>query len=134
MMQLKRKTAIALCALYLISVIGVALSFHFCGGKLASVSSIHTQASCKFCKSEKKTTAGNCCKNTQLDVKVDDSHQASKTVNAPDFFGFSAFLPSSITELFSRFLPVLFTAETVDEAPPEPSGVALNIMNCVFRN
>lgn len=134
-MQLKRKIAIALCSFYLISVIGVALSFHFCGGRLASVSAVSTPKGCKFCASEKKTgTEKDCCKDTSLHVKVDDSHRAAKTISAPDFFGFTTFLPAGITELFTRILPVLFTVETVYETPPDPSGIALNIMHCVFRN
>lgn len=132
---MKRKLAIALCSLYLISVIGVALSFHFCGGKLAAVSSVHAQQSCKLCKSApKEPTDSNCCKNTVLDVKVDDSHQASKMVSLPDAFSLIAFLPIDFHALFSRIFPTSLITEYRYKGPPEPSGVALRILNCVFRN
>ena len=49
-MKLKQKIALSLAVLYAVSVIGFALSLHFCGGKLANVSAFNNEVSCKFCK------------------------------------------------------------------------------------
>ena len=80
-MKLQQKIATALCAFYLISVIGVALSLHFCGGQLSSVH-FTKAASCKGCKAaEKSAVSTKCCKNSNIDAKVKDSHETGTKVN-----------------------------------------------------
>ena len=134
MMSLKQKLAISLCTFYLVSVIGVALSLHFCGGKLASVSASNAKASCKYCKSEPVTQKeDNCCKNTKVDVKVKDSHQAESAIKMPRLLSIDVFIHPNISRVFSYFLPSVFNS-LENEAPPNVAGVAIHVMNCVFRN
>ncbi|MEJ5993848.1 hypothetical protein WG904_05385 [Pedobacter sp. Du54] len=134
MMSLKQKLAISLCAFYLVSVIGVALSLHFCGGKLASVSTTTARASCTYCKAESANQKdNNCCKNTKVEVKVKDNHQAESAIKAPKLFSVDLFLHPNVSQIINQFLPTFFS-KLANKAPPKPSGVALHVMNCVFRN
>lgn len=134
MMSLKQKLAISLSTFYLVSVIGVALSLHFCGGKLAGVSATHAKAICKYCKSEPVDQKDNdCCKNTKVDVKVKDSHQAESTIKMPKLFSVDVFLHPNVSRVFSYFLPSVFN-RLENKAPPKVTGVAIHVMNCVFRN
>lgn len=134
MMSLKQKLTISLCAFYLVSVIGVALSLHFCGGKLAGVSATHAKAICKYCKSEPaKQKDNNCCKNTTVDFKVKDNHQAESAIKMPKLFSVDVFLHPNIKEIISYCLPSIFN-KLENKAPPKATGVALHVLNCVFRN
>ncbi len=133
-MSLKQKLAISLCTFYLISVIGVALSLHFCGGKLASVSATSAKASCKYCKAEPIAQKDdNCCKNTEVDVKVKDNHQVESAIKLPKLFSVDVYLHSYFSQVFRQFLPIFFS-KLENKAPPKPTSVALHVMNCVFRN
>jgi len=90
-MKLKQKIALSLAVFYAVSVMGLALSLHFCGGKLANVKIFSNEVSCKFCKeipAEKKDDG--CCKNTQVTVKVKDSHQAEAQIQMPKLFFYPA--------------------------------------------
>ncbi|MFD0940374.1 HYC_CC_PP family protein [Pedobacter boryungensis] len=133
-MKLKQKLALSLCTFYLISVIGVALSMHFCGGKLASVSVYTDRAACKYCMTEAKDKKDDgCCKNTKVDVKVKDSHQAESSLKLPKLFSLETFIPAKISDLFKPFFPE-FLNKMENKAPPRSTSVAIHIFNCVFRN
>jgi len=133
-MSLKQKLAISLCTFYLISVIGVALSLHFCGGKLASVAVYSSKAACKYCKAEPVDKKDDgCCKNTKVDVKVKDSHQAESSFKLPKLFGVDAILHPRVSQLFKEILPHLFNQSGYKD-PPKATNVAIHIINCVFRN
>ena len=133
-MKLKQKIAISLCAFYLVSVIGVALSLHFCGGKLASVALYANETSCKYCKEIPQAKKDDtCCKNTKVDVKVKDNHQAEASFKLPKLFSFTLFLPNRINEFLSPLFPS-FVSKTINKSPPKGSRVAIHVLNCVFRN
>ncbi|RZK55071.1 MAG: hypothetical protein EOO91_14765 [Pedobacter sp.] len=133
-MKLKQKLAIGLCTFYLLSVIGVALSIHFCGGKLASVSVTNAQAACKYCKAETADKKDDgCCKNTKIEAKVKDSHQVESSFKLPKLFSFETLLHPKFADLLSQILPSYFS-KVVNKSPPKSKGVALHIFNCVFRN
>ncbi|MFI5451523.1 hypothetical protein ACHMWN_05140 [Pedobacter sp. UC225_61] len=133
-MKLKQKLALSLCTFYLLSVIGVALSMHFCGGKLASVSVYTDRAACKYCKSEPKDKKDDgCCKNTKVDVKVKDSHQAENSFKLPKLFSLEMFIPTKFSVLFKPFFPAFFS-KLENKAPPRSTSVAIHVFNCVFRN
>ncbi len=133
-MSFKQKLAISLCTFYLVSVIGVALSLHFCGGKLAAVSATNAKASCTYCKAESTTQKDdNCCKNTNIDVKVKDNHQVESAVKLPKLFSTDFFIHSNYSEAFKWFFPKFFS-NLENKAPPKSTSVALHVMNCVFRN
>jgi len=132
-MKLKQKIALGLCAFYLISVIGVALSLHFCGGQLSSVH-FTKAASCKGCKAaEKSAVSTKCCKNSNIDAKVKDSHETGTKVNIPKNYSIELFLAPFFTEIVRSVLPRLFS-HTENKAPPLSARVSLYAYNCVFRN
>jgi len=132
-MNLRQKIALGFCAFYLISVIGVALSLHFCGDKLSAVHFTEV-AKCKACKAAEKTVkADNCCKNTAVDAKIKDSHQSGVKVDLPKNFSIQLFLTPFIAEIVQQLLPNLFS-KAESEAPPLSARVSLYAYNCVFRN
>lgn len=134
-MKLKQKIALSLAVLYAVSVMGFALSLHFCGGKLENVKLFSDEISCKFCKeipAEKKKDDG-CCKNTQVTVKVKDSHQTAAQIQMPKLFSIQLFLHPPVLEFLSNIKPE-FYSKISNKAPPLSSRVALHVFNCIFRN
>lgn len=122
-----------LCALYLVSVIGIAMNMHFCSGKLSSIRFIET-AKCPACaKADKIGNSHNCCKTTSVDVKVKDSHQAGFKIKLPENFSLKLFLGPRVTDALESFLPNYLRLGE-NKAPPLSSVVSLHIYNCVFRN
>lgn len=133
-MKLKQKLALGLSAFYLVSVIGVALSMHFCGGKLASVSVFANEVGCKYCKAELVTKKDNsCCKNTKVEVKVKDNHKAESSFKLPKLFSLETLLGEKLVEFFRPFFPSFFS-KVENKAPPKSARISLHLLNCVFRN
>lgn len=132
-MKLKQKIAFGLCAFYLVSVIGIALSLHFCGGKLSSVN-FTAQAKCKVCKTDEKIgKESGCCKNTSVEAKVTDSHESGAKVNLPKNFSIKLFFGPVIHSFVQYIFPSL-VGESENKAPPLSSKIPLHLYNCVFRN
>lgn len=131
-MKLQQKIAFGLCLFYMVSVIGVAVSMHFCSGELSSVHFTKT-AKCGACKDEQKTNEHNCCKNTEVHSKVDDSHEASFKIKLPEDFSIDLFLMPGIAEMFKELLPNLFS-KAENKAPPLSSRISLHNLYCVFLN
>lgn len=130
---MRQKIAMALCAFYLISVIGVAMNMHFCSGKLSEIS-FKKPAGCGACKSESKyAKTNNCCKNTAVDAKIKDSHKGETKVKLPQDFSIELFLGPVVSELFKLILPNT-SAGSTNKAPPLSSIFSLHILHCVFRN
>jgi hypothetical protein len=133
-MKLKQKLALSLCVFYLVTVIGVALSMHFCGGKLSSFAVYSSKPTCKFCKTAIAVEKDNgCCKNTKVEVKVKDDHQTESSFKLPKLFSVESLLPSRAIEFIGQLLP-RFLSKIENKAPPKPTGVAIHVFNCVFRN
>jgi hypothetical protein len=132
-MKMKQKIAMGLCVFYLFSMIGLAVSMHFCAGKLSSVRFIET-AKCKACTKDSKIAKGHsCCKTTSVDVKIKDSHQAGAKVKLPGDFSLQLFLGTQLTYVLKSVLAnSLRLAE--NKAPPLSSIISLHLFNCVFRN
>jgi hypothetical protein len=134
LMKLKQKIALSLAVFYAVSVMGLALSLHFCGGKLENVKLFSNEVSCKFCKdipAEKKDD--DCCKNTRVTVKVKDSHQAEAQVKMPKLFSIQLFLHPPVLAFLTDITPKFFS-KISNKAPPLSSRIALHIFNCIFRN
>ncbi|HMI04919.1 MAG TPA: hypothetical protein VK541_20695 [Pedobacter sp.] len=132
-MKMKQKIAMGLCVFYLVSVIGLAVSMHFCAGKLSSVRFIET-AKCKTCtKDSKIAKSHSCCKTTSVGVKIKDSHQAGAKVKMPGNFSLQLFLGTHLTDVFKVILPKSLRLEE-NKAPPLSSIISLHLFNCVFRN
>lgn len=134
-MKLKQKIALSLATLYVVSVMGLALSLHFCGGKLENVKLFNNELSCKFCKEipAEKLKNDNCCKNTQVTVKVKDSHQAEAQIQMPKLFSIQLFTYPPVLEFLSNITPK-FLSKISNKAPPLSTWLSLHIFNCIFRN
>ena len=134
-MKFKQKIALYLAALYVVSVMGLALSLHFCGGKLADVQLFSNELACKLCKDipAEKIKDDGCCKNTQVTVKVKDSHQTAAKVEMPKLFSIQLFLHPPVLEFLTNITPAFFS-KISNKAPPLSSRVALHVFNCIFRN
>ncbi|MBB6499538.1 HYC_CC_PP family protein [Pedobacter cryoconitis] len=133
-MKLRQKIALGLCAFYLISVIGVALSLHFCGGQLSGVH-LTEVAHCGGCEEAAKPVKSekSCCKNTTVDAKIKDSHQTGQKVSVPDSHTLFILVSPFFSEIFKAVLPALFS-KVEDKVPPLSARLALHAYNCVFRN
>ena len=131
-MKLQQKIAMALCALYLISVIGVAMNMHFCSGKLSEVTFKKT-AGCVACKGEKAVKTNNCCKDTGFEVKIKDSHKAGSKVDLPQDFSVELFFGTVVSGIVEMVLPNT-SGSFENKAPPLSAIFSLHIINCVFRN
>ena len=133
-MKLKQKIALSLAVFYAVSVMGLALSLHFFCCKMANVKMFINDVSCKFCKeipAEKKDDG--CCKNTQVTVKVKDSHQAEAQIQMPKLFSIQLFIHPPVLEFLSNISPEFFS-KISNKAPPLSARVALHVFNCIFRN
>lgn len=134
LMVFKQKSAFVLCAIYAFSIIGIALSMHFCGGKLADVALYANKTSCEYCKAEPVDKADDgCCTNTKVEAKIKDDHQSQASFKLPKLFSLETYLPRSVSEIFKTFTPRLFS-QLENKAPPPVSGVSLRVLYCVFRN
>lgn len=132
-MKLRQKLTLGLCAFYLMSIIGIALNMHFCGGELSSVRFSET-AKCGACKgAEKMKKSSSCCKDTAVEAKVKDSHEAGVKVAVPKDFSLELFLGPLISDALHVILPNLFS-KAENKAPPLSSVLSLHAFNCVFRN
>lgn len=134
-MKFRQKIAFGLCVFYLVSVIGIALSLHFCGDKLSSVD-FTEQAKCKVCKSsasKQMAKNDNCCKSKTVEAKITDQHQSADKVDLPKNFSIALFLTPIIAEWVQSILPGLFS-KIENSVPPLSAKMSLHVFNCVFRN
>lgn len=136
-MKMRQKSALVLCLFYVLSVIGIAVSMHFCGDNLSSVS-LAGSAKCSVCGAEKvaanKTSkADHCCKTTSLEVKVKDSHQGVSKVSLPENYSISLFLGPIVSQFIAAIFPRTLSM-LAGKAPPLSARQALYIFNCVYRN
>jgi hypothetical protein len=120
----KKSGIILVVLLYLVTATGFALNLHFCGD---SIESVKIDAPTKKCGMDSK-----CCKNTYLEVKVKDAHQAEHAsftgknlVSLVPVFGYTS---------FHEPLTVKHLVNTVpDRGPPLLNTVPVFIKNCTFR-
>ena len=76
-MQFRKYNIVLLCFLFLISNSGLAINVHYCGNKIASISSsFSNKESCKVptkkedsCCKKKKTTQKKCCSDKKINLK-----------------------------------------------------------------
>ncbi|WP_443937269.1 HYC_CC_PP family protein [Pedobacter sp. MW01-1-1] len=134
-MKLKQKIAFSLAIFYMVSVIGFALSLHFCGGKLENVQLFSHAVSCKLCKDipAEKIKDDGCCKNTSVTVKVKDSHQTQIQSKLPKLFSIELFFRPVFFNIVQK-LRSAFLTQFSNKAPPLSARLALHLFNCIFRN
>ncbi len=101
-MQFKRHIALSLSIYYVVCVIGLALSMHFCAGKLAAVNIGQNNQGCKLCAQSTKLKLkkdNNCCKNTTVELKVEDQHQLTDSFKLPKLFPITIWGPFNKHEI-----------------------------------
>lgn len=128
--MLKRSGAISLTMLYIVTVLGFALNLHYCGTQISSVNINAPAVECSMAKIPGKM---KCCKDSQLQVKVKDAHQAEPESVLAKVFGFE--LPRlSFDNIFLSTQHTLLE-KLFDRSPPdEPAeNIASFIKNCIFR-
>ena len=133
-MNFKKKIAIFFTALYSASMLGLALSIHFCAGELENVKFFESTNSCMLCKEVPDSKkADDCCKISNVSLKVEDSHRLGNKIDLPHFFATVLFERSPavfvIQESFQSFTTFLN-----NKAPPLSAKISLHIFNCIFRN
>ena len=116
-----------LMMLYIFTVSGFGLNFHYCFNRLASVK-IDAPASCVKNESSKM----KCCKDRHIEIKVKDAHSQP---GSPVFFGkfFSLGLPVAVLADFSFSLPNPSTERLLDRGPPRTPVAPIFLKNCTFR-
>lgn len=88
---MKKVTAILLLLLFLITNSGVAVSVHWCGGKLASIDFFEDGE--HNCKCGKRPMKSNCCKDKTVHLKASDE------LAKPDPFAFKISTPKFVFAL-----------------------------------
>jgi hypothetical protein len=86
-MQFKKCTGLFLASLLLVSNIGLAFNVHFCGGKIADVSSVYNVSEvCEMpvaettaCCAKKATDHKKCCEDKTVDLQDDSDEVVVKT-------------------------------------------------------
>lgn len=128
--MIKRPGAILLAVLYTITVAGFALNLHYCGNEVASVK---INAPAKSCVKPMAKSKMNCCKDSKIDVKVKDDHEAQQTSFLARIFAveipklpFEDFIFSAQRALIEHFF---------DRGPPDIpfESIPVFLKNCIFR-
>lgn len=123
-----KKFLIAILAIvYLAVSSGVAMSIHYCMGKVSSVDLVHTSDKCSKCGMK---TKGGCCKDEFKIVKLSDSHKL--IANEINIFSPVAIIDNS-KRVFDTDIYSLNIKVGNNHSPPDSPGVSLNILYCVFR-
>ena len=128
--MLKKSGAVLLTMLYVVTVLGFALNLHYCCNY---ISSVKINAPAVNCGMDKVASKMKCCKNSQLQVKVKDAHQAEETSFLSQIFGFE--LPRLPFGNYSFFPQRPSLEKYFDRAPPDGpvQSIATFIKNCIFR-
>jgi hypothetical protein len=127
--MLKRTGASLLALLYMVTVIGFALNFHYCFGYLSSVKINETVKSCNFMAIAKM----KCCKDKHFEVKVKDAHQAEAQSFLAKVFAFES--PALAFADFTFSTQTVLSAKDFERGPPKPPSnqrIAF-LKNCIFR-
>lgn len=129
---MKKIGIVFLLFFYLIPVIGVTVSAHFCGGKLSSISFISTDK--HDCPCGSKAMKKNCCEDINTYIKLKNIQQKSLQISINDFkslvknhFTFKSDI-ISIRDIFVS--DILFSTF---HPPNKKAGDPLFLLNRVFR-
>lgn len=125
---MKKITVAILAIIYLTVSSGVAMSIHYCMGKIASVDVMHKSDKCDKCGMN--LTEG-CCKDEFKIVKLSDSHKLISNdikIEAP-----VTFIHNSNSNFDTDLFSSCFRSGYKNHSPSHLPGISLNILNCVFR-
>lgn len=128
--MIKRLGVILLAVLYTITVAGFALNLHYCGNEVASVK---INAPAKSCVNPMAKSKMDCCKDSKLDVKVKDDHEAQQTSFLARIFAFE--IPKLPFEDFLFSAHQALVEFLFDRSPPDDpqKGISVFLKNCTFR-
>ena len=124
-----KKIAIAILAIiYLTVSSGVAMTIHYCMGKVASIDLMHASDKCGKCGMK---TTGGCCTDEFKIIKLNDSHKLISN-------DIKIYCPVAVFDNTKTGFDInLPSEETIhsynNHSPPGSSGISLNILHCVFR-
>jgi hypothetical protein len=124
-----KKVAVAILALlYLTASSGIAMTIHYCMGKVSSVDLYSNSERCGKCGMKK---ANGCCEDKFKIIKLDDTHKLISR-------GINIFAPSAIVNNPKHFFNsdlhyTAFHSVLNNHSPPESPGLSLCILNSVFR-
>jgi hypothetical protein len=125
---MKKITVAILAIIYLTVSSGVAMTIHYCMGKVASVDLMHPADKCGKCGMK---TTGGCCKDEFKIVKLNDSHKLIS--NDINIFSPVAVIDNSKSIFDINVFSSRIKSNNKNHSPPESHGTSLNILYCVFR-
>ena len=125
---MKKVTIAILAVIYLTVSSGVAMTVHYCMGKVSSVDLMHTSDKCSKCGMK---TNGGCCKDEFKIVKLNDSHKLIS--NDINIFSPVAIVDNSKSIFDENIFLSRNKSDYKNHSPPGSSGPSLNILYCVFR-
>ncbi|MBS1650615.1 MAG: hypothetical protein JSU07_01270 [Bacteroidetes bacterium] len=82
---MKKILILTMLFIYTVSVTGMNIQFHYCGGKIKSISLFHHGDSEKGCCG-KKMKKDRCCNDKTTSFKLKDSHDYSPSSKVPPSF------------------------------------------------
>lgn len=107
---------------------GVAMTIHYCMGKVSSVELLTHNDKCSKCGMK---SGSGCCKDEFKIFKLNDSHKlVSNDIN---IFTPTAIVENSKSIFNTGLLSSVKPSSYNNHSPPESPGTSLNILHCVFR-
>lgn len=128
---MKRATVILLLVSYLIPAIGITVSAHYCGGKLASVSL--ELLGTEKCKCGSKKMKKDCCKTKTCTFKIKDEQQQTPQLAIDFSKSFSVHHAIIQNETNSFFSSTVEAELYKHHSPPLLLKQPLYILNSIFR-
>ena len=132
---MKRSLIIIFLVTYILSVSGMTMNMHYCGGELSSVNlGWFTSGQDVKCGCGKKEMSSNCCKDKKLSLKLKDAHK--KPVQLFDFTKRCFQKPVAIW-----YTPLCYSLQTYTQLnklfffhdPPEPIARKILLFVCILR-
>ncbi len=128
---MKRSIALTLFLLYVVPVIGINISVHYCSGKISSIAFGSENTNLCLCGSKKMKK--NCCqnKNFSFQLKCDQLVSSPLSLKIPNFKFFQI---SIVPDFDINYYPILIVTSTYNlEHPPDKSELPIYILNQIFR-
>lgn len=128
----KKTGIIILLFFYLIPVVGVTVSAHFCGGKISSISFISTDK--HNCPCGSKSMKKNCCKDISAYIKLKNAQHKSILFSINDFKPLlKKFFSNKSDFIVVREISVSDNLYSTFHPPNKIISYPLFLINSVFR-
>lgn len=100
----------------MLTMVGLTVNYHYCGGKLKSIS-LFTK---KGCCGEKNGEMKGCCKNKTITKKIEEKHKATSALDVPKTSLKDLFIVPTINVRLCFILQPVNTVEIFNvHAPPD---------------